>query len=64
MYRATYAGPEARMLKIVVPPNCLQKREFQNIPKYKVNQKSYDVAGGPKTEADALAYTRFLTARR
>ncbi|WP_344005936.1 hypothetical protein [Nocardioides lentus] len=52
------------MLKIVVPPNCLQKREFQNIPKYKVNQKSYDVAGGPKTEADALAYTRFLTARR
>lgn len=65
--RATWggfdAGPASRRMKFTLPPGCLWVREFQDIHRFKLDQRSYDVSDGIATQTDELAYTRYLTKR-
>ena len=45
----------------LLAPSCLWLSEFQDIPRFKLDQRSFDVSDGVKTQPDALGYTRYLT---
>lgn len=55
------AGPASRRMEFILPPRCLRLREFQDITRIKLDQRSFDVSDGVTTQTDALDYTRYLT---
>jgi len=55
------AGAASRRMEFTLPPSCLWVREFQDIPRFKLDQRSFDVSDGVKTQTDELDYTRYLT---
>ena len=44
-------------------PSCLGVREAESIPRFKLDERSFDVSDGIKTQTDALGYSRYLTTR-
>lgn len=62
--RARDDGPGATQLSFTVPAGCLWIYEFEKLPRYKVDQRSFDVVDGVKRLDDELDRTRLLTRRR
>lgn len=57
------AGAASRKMEFYLPPSCLWISEFEDLPRFKLDQRSFDVSGGVKTQTDALGYTRYLTTK-
>lgn len=55
------AGAASRKMEFHLSPSCLWISEFQDITRFKLDQRSFDVSDGVKTQTDALGYTRYLT---
>ncbi len=57
------AGAASRRMEFTLAPSCLWVREFQDIQRFKLDQRSFDVSDGVTTQTDELDYTRYLTKR-
>jgi hypothetical protein len=57
------AGAASRKMEFHLAPSCLWVREPESIPRFKLDQRSFDVSDGVKTQTDALGYSRYLTTR-
>lgn len=55
------AGVASRKMEFHLSPSCLWISEFQDITRFKLDHRSFDVSDGVKTQTDALGYTRYLT---
>ena len=57
------AGAASRRMEFHLAPSCLWLREAQDIPRFKLDQRAFDVSDGVKRQTDALGYSRYLTTR-